>query len=439
LSCPYSHPNCPQQRLPANAEDCPECQHFLKPCSQCGTRNRAFANFCRSCRAALPATRGNWLGYKGSTQRLGLNTASPPAWDPPRWENLEIRETGLKLQLGESCRGLLGYDRHLIAIGQNGAIEIGDPQRPASNLRFRAEGPISCEPCIDRGILYLGAPWRLSAWSLGGLTLANPQLISLWTLPLSGTPVQALTVLDNRLYVTVYHQEGRREVQVIDSLDRTPPPGPRVLHTASRLSWVAADPASHQVIFFSQEGSSLQLHTVAPNSRPELTSRPVTLPTFADPVPIAFLGGKAFGVFGDEEKLCRIDIQSAAFEQALDTDTKLFSLNRDGERGWDGDGVRTDTTGVVFMISGIRDSFTPLERVAKGSPVILQGCAAVLGMMDGRIRLYDILHPPRNEVRRLSDDGEPIAALASFQNFVAAANTKGLVKVFELRGKGVAA
>lgn len=439
MSCPYSQPNCPQQKLPADAEGCPECQQFLKPCPQCGVRNRAFANFCRSCRTVLSANRGNWLGYKGGSQRLGLNTSTPPAWEPQRWENLEIRETGLKLQLGENCRSLLGYDRHLIAVSQNGTIEIGDPQRPAASYRLRADGPISCEPCIDRGILYLGSPWRLSAWSLGGLTLASPRLTSLWTLPLSGTPVQALTAMGNRLYLTVYHQEGRKEAQVIDNLDRNPPSAARVLHSASRLSWVAADPGSHQVIFFSQEGPSLQLHTAAHNSRPELTSRAVVLPSFADPVPIAFLGGKAFGVFGDEEKLCRIDVDTAAFEQAFDSDTKLFSLTRDGERGWDGDGVRIDTTSVAFLRSGIKDSFTPLERVAKGSPVILQGCAAVLGMQDGRIRLYDLLHPPRHEVRRLSDDGEPITALASFQNFVAAGNAKGVVKVFELRGKGATA
>ncbi len=438
MSCAYSLPNCPEKRLLANAESCPECQGFLKSCPGCGIHNRAFANFCRSCQASLSTGRGNWLSYKGGSRRLGLNNSQPSGGEPLHWENLEIRETSLKLQLGDSCRSLLGYDRHIIAISQNGTIEVGDPLRATADHRMKADGPVSCEPCIERGILYLGSPGRLTAYSLGGLGLAKPRLTPLWQLPLTGTPIQALAALDDRLYLTVFHPEGRKEVQVVEDLKRTPPRAGRVLHASARLSWVAADPVSKQVVFFSQEGKETHLHTVSQAGKPEMTSRPVLLPPFAEQLPIALLGGKVFGVFGEDEKLCRVDVRTASFEQGLDTDTKLFSLSQEGEQDWDGDGVRVQTTGVAFLRSGVTDSFTPLDRVAKGSPIILQGSSAVLAMQDGRIRVYDLLRPPRHEVRRLTDDGEPITALASFQNFVAAGNAKGIVKVLELCGKRAA-
>ena len=437
MSCPYSQPNCPELKLAADTASCPECLQFLKPCPRCGTRNRAFANFCRSCQTALSSAKGNWLSYKGSSQRLGLNLASPPGWDPPNWKNLEVRVTGMTLRLDDTCRSLLGLDRHLVAVSQSGTIEVCDPERPAHGHRLKADGPISCEPCIERGVLYLGSPGRLTAYSLGALTLPKPRLTALWQLPLAGTPIQGLIALDNRLYVTVSQRDGKKEVRVIEGLERNPPAAGRVIHSGFRLSWLAADPASRQVVFFSQEGKGIQLHRVSHGARTELTTRPLSVQPFAEQLPIAFVGGKIFGIFGEEDKLCRIDVQNATFEQALDPDIKLFALSQEGDHGWDGDGVQIDSTGITFLRSGVKDSFAPLDRVARGSPLILQGCAAVVGMQDGRILLYDMIRPARYKESRLTDDGEAITALASFQNYVAAGNARGVVRVLELRGNGV--
>lgn len=442
MSCPYFQPDCPERALPIDAASCPQCRRLLKRCSGCGARNRAFANFCRSCGADLAPSQANWVSFKGSPQRLGLIAASLPGREASRGESLEVQEKGCQLQLGDPCRSLLGYDRHLIAISQGGSIEVCDPELPPPSLRLKADGPVSCEPCIDRGILYLGSPGRLTAYSLGGLSLENPRLTALWQLPLSGTPVQALTVLDNRLYVTVFHQDGRKDVQVIEDLERNPPAAARVLHTSHRLSWAAADPASRQVIFLSQQGDSTRLCTVTHVAgRAELGSQELShIPQpFADNVPIALLGGKIFGVFGDEEKLCRLDARTGEFEQSLGTDTKLFSLSRGRDRSWDGDGVQIDTNGVIFLRAGFKDPFSPLERVVKGSPLIVQGRAAVLGMQDGRLRIYDLRRLPRNDVRRLTGDGEPISALAAFDNYIAAGNAKGIVKVFEILDRSSAA
>jgi hypothetical protein len=425
MECPYSHLGCPERAVPPGVEACPHCGRFLKSCPDPGCRapNRAWANYCRSCRTALPLTAGNWLAFRGGPERLGLN-AFPPAYQAG--DPLEIRDVDGVTQLGDFCRSLLGYDRHLVAVSQSGSIAVIDAGRPTAGLRLKADGPISCEPCIDQGILYLGSPGRLSAYSLGAAALLQPRLEPLWQLALPGTPIQALTALENRLYVTVVN--GQRAVMVVDGLQQGAGATLRTLYTGDRPSWLAADPAAHQVAFLSEDAGALKQHTVTHGAgRAEASVRVLAhLPRpFADNVPIALLEGKIFGVFGEEERLCRIDLRSGELEHLGDDDTKLFALRTLR------DGVRIDTTGIAFSGAEIRDSFNLLDRV-KVSPVLLGDRAAVLGMQDGRLQIYDAAHPPRHEVRRLTGDGEPITALASFHNFVAAGNARGIVKLYEL-------
>jgi hypothetical protein len=440
VSCPYLQPQCPQGDLAVETDRCPQCRRVLKPCPACGTANRAFANFCRSCRTRLPAVSGNWLSHRGNVQRLGLNALPATGLGPQ--EGFEIQEEDLKLELGDTCRSLLGYDRHLIAVSQSGTIEVCDPQVPAASLRLKTEGPISCEPCIENGILYLGSPARLTAYSLGALTLAQPRLVPQWQLHLPGTPVQALTVLADRLYVTIVNSDVRREVLVLENLERNPPAAVRRLHSSAKLSWTAADPTSQQLVFFSQQGESLQLHRVVHDGdRPELATQPLAGVPYplAENVPIAFLEGKIFGVFGDDEKLCRIDATSGELEQALGDDTKLFSLSQDGDGRWDGDGAQIFANGIHFLRAARTERFAPLERVVKGSPILLKGRAVVVGMLDGRVRLYDLSRLPRYEQVRPTVGSEPITALAAFDSYVAVGNAKGVVKLLTLRSRPAAA
>jgi putative pyrroloquinoline-quinone-binding quinoprotein len=440
VSCPYFQPECQEAELAAAATSCPQCARVLKSCPECGTRNRAFANYCRTCRTRLAAASGNWLSHRGTVQRLGLNALpGPPAGAQ---EGFEIDELDLQLELGDHCRSLLGYDRHLIAVSQSGTVEIRDPQLPREGLRLKAAGPVSCEPCIDDGVLYVGSPGSLTAYSLGALTLTQPRLAPLWQLRLPGTPVQALTVLADRLYVTVVHPDLRREVLVVESLKRNPPPAGRSLHGGAKLSWTAADPASGQVVFLSQQGQSVQLHRVVHDGvRPELATQPLAGVPYplAENVPIAFLGGKVFGVFGDDEKLCRIDATSGELEQALGDDIKQFSLSQDGDGRWDGDGAQIFANGIHFLRAARTERFAPLERVVKGSPILLKDRAVVVGMLDGRVRIYDLSRLPRYEQVRLTGGSEPITALAAFDSYVAVGNAKGVVKLLTLRSRPAAA
>lgn len=435
MNCPYHLADCPHQQALAENDSCPQCLRVIKRCDRCQGWNPAFANFCRFCRQALSGADGNWLGYRGSARRLGLNTAAPGA-PASRSESLDVRETPLRMDLGRPCRSLLAYDRHVVAIAQDGSIEIGDAEQPESRYRFKAEGPVSCEPCIDQGVLYLGSRDLLTAYSLGALTIGGGRLTPLWHVRLSGTPIHALVVQDRRLYVTLF-KPPRKQVQVFEIAGRTPGATGRVLHTSDVVSWLAGDPASRQVVFLSLDGRSVHLHTVT-QPHDEYTQRPLSMESFAEQQPVALLGGKVFGVFGAEDRLCQIDVHASTFDRALGFDTKLFALGTDGH-GWNGEAVRTDTTHVFFLPSDTREELPPLDRVSQGSPIIVRDRAAVLGMQDGQVRLYDLHHLPRYISWRVAADEQPITALASFGHYVAAGNGKGVVKTLELRRKSAAA
>jgi hypothetical protein len=429
VNCPY--PDCHVAKLPPDTESCQTCQRFLKACARCRTYNRAFANFCRLCRTALAPAEGNWLGYLGGSQRFGVNTARPA--EPPGASAMEVVDTGAGFRLARGCRSLLAYDRHLIAFSHS-SIEVIDPVC-ASTHHVVSINPPTCEPCVHRGVVYVGSQKALSAYSLGAFTLDGTRPPLLWQIPLPGHPIQALLPLDNRLYVMVGY-EGRRELQVVDNLGLNARPELRTVHAGSTLSWFAGDPKRKQVVCFSEEGGDVHLHTITDGAGAEPTSRRVEVPPMSDQ-PIAFDGRRVFAVSGEDRRLLVIDAASARFEQSLGSQTVLFALNQNSDGEWNGDATRIErlaTTNVVFNAQQQHDTLAAQDRVVKGTPLILRDRAAVVAMEDGQIRFYDLARLPRFSRWRVSDSGDGISALVSFRNYVAAGTTAGDVKVFELTG-----
>lgn len=339
----------------------------------------------------------------------------------------------MELALGDSCRSLLGYDGHLIAVSVSGVVEVADPLRAKRVCRFLAQGPITAEPCIRNGVLYLATRGQLSAYALPAMTFETPRTRPLWHLPMSGTPIQALTAIDDRLYVTLASAD-RREIHVVESLEYRQQPRGHLLHRASRVSWIAADPAQSHAVFLSEgHGRGVQLHV----SGATLATHPVALRAFNEH-PIAFLAGSVFGVFGETQRLQRIDASSGAIEETLDEDTQLFSLSEDVDGEWDRDSVRIDSGGISFARAGVREAFEPHERAVKGSPLLVRRCAAAVGMEDGRVRIYDLSQLPRQDVWYVggSRSSASITALASFDSYIAAGNADGIVEVRELLARG---
>jgi hypothetical protein len=424
VTCPYAEPNCNSSAAPTSRHCA--CGRSLKRCSQCATSNRAFARFCRNCGIAIPTSQTDWPAYRGGSRRLGLNPTAPI----PSYLTAAVP---LTLRLGDACRSLLGQDGHLVAISVGGFVEVADAHAAKSLCRFQTQGPVTAEPCLHDGVLYLATRGQLTAYSLGAITMQTPRVRPLWHLPLNGTPIQALTAAGDCLYVTLASSEWR-EVVVVENLSHAQPAAPRSLHGAPRISWVAADPGTAQTVFLSEtEDRGIQLHV----ARPELSTHPVPLDRLGEH-PIALLGGSVFGIFGEAQRLYRISASSGALEEPLDEDTQLFALTQaDGE--WDRDSVRIDSEGVVFSRARVRDSFEPHDRAVKGSPLIVRDSAAVVAMEDGRVRIYNLSQLPRHEVWRVGDtDGVAITALAAFDSYVAAGNREGIVELRQLRSKGPA-
>lgn len=417
MTCPYSEPNC-NARVAAGARRC-QCARVLKRCDACSTDNRAFANFCRSCGRSLPPSTGNWTGYRGSTRRLGYDPAARAV----------TTTLALTLRLGSECRGLLAYDGHLVAVSHAGVVEIADGAAEKSLCRFQVQGPVTAQPCIRDGILYIAGGGQLGAYSLGAMTLHQPRVRPLWSVPLGGTPVHALTPVGERLYVTVA-SPARREVRVIEQLDRSA--APRTVHGATRVSWLAADPSSRSAVFFSQnDGQSLLMHLAGS----DVTTLPVALQDVREH-PIAVIGGTVFGIFGDAHRLCRIEASTGAVEESLDEDTQFFALSHGLEEEWDRESVIIDGSGIVFSRSGVRDTFGPHDRAVKGSPLIVRDSAVAVGMEDGRVRIYDLAQLPRHDVWLVGGSSSPITALLSFDGYIAAGNREGAVEIREIHTKG---
>jgi hypothetical protein len=280
---------------------------------------------------------------------------------------------------------------------------------------------MTAEPCISSGTLYLAARGQVSAYALGAMTLEKPRVRPLWQVSLSGTPIHALTSAGDRLYVTVASADWR-EVHVIEH-ERA-----RLLHAAPKVSWIAADPEGTRAVFFAEEHGQVQLHAVGE----DVTAQTVELPSLRDH-PIALLGNTIFGIFGESQRLYRIDATTGGIEEPLDEDTQFFALSHDGDE-WDRDSVCIDSRGIQFSRARVRDSFAHHERASRGSPIIVQGCAVSVGMEDGRVLVYDVAQLPRHEIWRLGES--PITALASFDAYIAAGNKEGVVELRELLAKG---
>ena len=423
LACPYL--NCSEMReLPAGGESCPACRRVVRVCPHCATSNRAFANFCRLCGRALPDPANEWPMFKGGAQRLGLNR-----WPQARRDQGGIEEV-LELRLDGACRSLLASDRHLVAVSQEGGIEVVDVARgAATSVRARADGPVSAEPCVSRGTLFVPVSGRVTAFPLGGLHLATPRLEQRWEVRLPGIPVHALLPFEGLLYLEVLVPDGSREVYTIGNLESEQPGEPRRLLAASRVSWLAANPPSRQVFWLTEEDGVLRVHCHDHSAAdgPVLTTRPVSgapLP-MAVSVPVAVLGAKLFAVLGDGDTLCRLDVRDGVLDLTLRPDVRAFALA--GLR----DGLLVEGRGLHFLAAQHTEQLPPLVRV-KGSPVILQDRAAAIGLQDGRVRLYDLHSLPLHDEFRVSPDADEISALISFRRFVAAGDDKGVVKVVAL-------
>ncbi len=423
MNCPY--PDCSKKKLPKGTNRCPQCRRFIKPCRQCKELNRALSRFCRACGRRLVDSQEDWLGYKGGPERCGLNRYR----HPKGLRNLTLKEL-LRLDLEDPCCSLLSCEGLLIAISECGIIEAADLAGSGRPIRWRADGAVCGQPCVERGSLYIGGENWVAAYSLAGLTRTPPRLEPRWTVRLQGTPMHSLLAQEGRLYLNVGFADGTRQVQVIDNIDGPQPSRARILFSSRILSsLVGSPPPGKWVSFLSQENGDTVVYRVEhQESTPKYSKKPIkgAPRPLRDHVPIAAIGKKIFAVFGDDDLLCRIDAEDAVFDVGIHPDTKRFALSGLG------DGIVVHTAALFFIKRNAEEALSHLDRV-KGPPVILKDRAALLGFQNGRLRVHDLNNPAFYQEHSISDkEFAAVTALASFRDYIAAGSDDGTVKLLKL-------
>ncbi|MCH9647697.1 MAG: hypothetical protein K0U98_05620 [Deltaproteobacteria bacterium] len=424
MDCPY--PDCSAKDLAKEIAACSTCRRFVKSCGSCRAPGRAFANFCQRCGQPFPGEDDHWSGYRGGPKRLGLNAAKPEIRLP---ESRLLPVPNGDLSLADGCFSLLSWDSHLIAISHAGQVEIVEPTT-AFHRRLNLQGSVmSCHPCISRSTLFLGQEGRLTAFSLGALTLPDPKTEPRWQLEVEGRPAEALLALGDRLFATVKRRDGRMSLIVVDGVSGSRPAAPRVLLTEPKLSALAGDFLSQTVHLLSEAKGRLQLHCLKAGVVPLRVS---SVPFHDLPVGpmqntvVAAMGNKLFTVVGEEDQLCRLEWGKGAIR--LDSDVKKFALGSVDQWG------QVETNGIRFPYLHRREKLGHMDRVI-GQPLIIRGFAFAVGLQDGRVLLYDWHGPHQQREIRVDSQENGITALASFGPYLATGSARGKVALYEVVAK----
>lgn len=420
MNCPY--PDCSAKNLAPGISTCATCRRHIKKCAQCKTPGRVFANFCQACGQPIPGGSFDWTGFRGGPRRLGLN---PAILGRSLAQAKLLPVHNGSLDLGDKCTALLSWDHHLIAISESGRIEVTAPGGVFAR-RWQAEGPICCHPCVDKGILYLGRPGGLAAYSLGALTLDSPQTAPIWDEPVSGRPVESLLVVGDRLFFSLRHTDGETTIATINLDRESRPRSWRSLYKNRHLGRLAADPVSRKVSFLSAEKNQVHLNTIDVNRDPiRVDPYPVRdVPGFqVSRSSFAVMGSKLFAILGDRDQL--FVLEPGRNTSRLGNDVKNFALNRFDQR------IQVETKGLGFPHLGLHEELNHMSRIL-GQPLILRDLIAAIGLQDSRVIVYDLKNPSLQQSLHIESSGHGITALASFGPYLAAGSARGTVALYEV-------
>lgn len=415
MKCPYF--DCTDKGLTADTASCRTCRRPLKICGFCGHLGRAFANYCADCGEPMVGGDFDWTGYRGGPRRLGMN----PAELGDSWMKAKLSPETSGITLDEACFDLLSWDRHLLAVGESGRVEIRHPGA-AVGYSLRLDGSPSCHACIEKSTLFVGHDSTLAAYSLGALTLKNPQTSARWSISVPGRPSGALLAVKDALLVNV--TQGRDVgVALLEGIFDDQPPRLRWLQQPGSVSPLAGDRNTGKAHFLSSHGGKIRIHTVHAHGQvatvdvstvPDLSESDLTRSA------LAVMGKNLFAVLGPEQALYRLEPGKPTVR--LETDVRRFSLNRGDQQ------VLLRTTGLRFP-HGHDVELSHMERVI-GQPLILRNFALAVGLQDGRLGIYDLNNPPFLRHERI--DGHAITALASFGPYVAAGTARGTVALYQV-------
>jgi hypothetical protein len=243
---------------------------------------------------------------------------------------------------------------------------------------------------------------------------------------LPGKPTRSLLAAMNGLYMCLDTSAGL-EIHSLDRLGEDTPGKLRKVYTARQVSPLAANlPPAHSAYFVTQNGQGAHVGRLDGSLTPHvlpLTTHPGSL---AHHHPIAVIGRHLFVVFGANDALCQIDASESLFRRQLCTDARFFALVGAG------DGLVVQSDRLLFLRAGREIAVEPGGRVST-SPVILRDFAAVVGLQDGQIRVYDLDNPYFPKDAQISEDpSDPVRVIASWRDYVAAGTESGTFRLLRL-------
>jgi hypothetical protein len=378
----------------------------------------------------------DWSVFKGSRGCHGAYRLKP-TWAFAQLDgDNPLKRTGSFL-LNGSCRSILTYDRHIFAVSStdtDGSIvvaplmEMEDLQAYCWSLNLRA--PVRARAVIHRGSLYVAAGSRLFAFTLSDVGGAALQLR--WSFDFrASVPVSVLLPIDDSLYVPVAHdpQYQRGCMIRLDNISSATQPRAVVLHDGLMPSPAAAMESEPRSVFF-LAADTVRLYcgmvSHQDGREPALAWRPVNN-AFSpmDPVhPIAVHYGKIFSIFRQDQTLCRIDIQTAQVDDAIVRNARRFSLSTSGSP------LVVTAANVMIPARRLAEDLLP-GHIVHSHPLLLGDVAAVMGLGDGDVRIFDMANLARFRVWRVPGAGAPVTHLAPYGDILVIGDAFGAITVTE--------
>jgi hypothetical protein len=338
-------------------------------------------------------------------------------------------------ELSGKCKYILAYDGHIIAVSEEGNIEIVNLAKSNKRFSISAGGKIHAEPAIHDGVLYVGFSkdeaedkGGITAYYLGDLSQPSPDIQEHWTLDCEGIPVQSLLAYEDRLYLKLNDRMDRQSIVYVDRITEKKPSLLDHLTTQfTSVSTLACTPQFRQVYFLSQDDDRVYLNVFDHNanaSQPKSTVVSGITKSLVPHVPIAVMGSKIFAVFDrDKNSLCKLDAGESKFDQRLYNDVKEFAMHSMN------DIAILNSTGIFFAAKNIKERFVADESTSL-PPIIMKDFAAVVGLRKGKVRLYDVSNPMQHIDRNVFDSqADEVTAMATFSNYIAVGNRKGIYRI----------
>ncbi len=407
--------------------DCSQCGRPSKSCGACGARVRLFASYCHVCGRLLLSREKDWLTFKGSPGRLGTSRFKL-GWTLSQLDDVNPLQRLNRFLINGPCSSLLTHDAHLFALSVTGSLAVlplaEGVELKSSPWLFELGAPVSTEPTIHRGSYYVAAGHRLFAFTLSDAAVSG--MARRWAFNFGkSVPVCSILAVDDSLYVTLAHDPQYKTGSMVrlDGVSGKEPPKAVVLHNGYMPSSAAGTSDGKEVLFLAADTKDVYCGIVAHHGKEAVLRwrRVDNPPSPVDPVhPIAARSGKIFAIFKRGQSLCRIDAESAKFDEMIVQNARRFSLSANGNV------LAVTPSDIVMPTRNLIKALPPGHNVVS-QPFILGDVVAVMGLGGGDVWMLDMSTMTRSMMWRVPGASGGITVLAPYGDLLVIGDEKGAV------------